>query len=66
MCTDMELAQRAGLSGVLVKTGYGLGEIEYILPRKTAKPVHIAEDLLDAVRWILAHDEVDQPLHKTS
>jgi D-glycero-D-manno-heptose 1,7-bisphosphate phosphatase len=27
MCTDVELAQRAGLPGVLVKTGYGLGEI---------------------------------------
>lgn len=53
MCTDMELAQRAGLPGVMVKTGYGLGEIEYILPGKTAKPVHIAEDLLDAVRWII-------------
>ncbi len=66
MCTDMELAQRAGVPGVMVKTGYGLGEIEYILPRKTAKPAHLAEDLLDAVRWILGRGEVDQPLHKTS
>jgi D-glycero-D-manno-heptose 1,7-bisphosphate phosphatase len=56
MYNDMELAHRAGLTGILVKTGYGLGEIEYILPRKTAKPAHIAEDLLDAVRWILKHD----------
>lgn len=53
MCTDIELAHRAGLKGVLVKTGYGLGEIEYNLPQKTAKPAHIAEDLLDAVRWIV-------------
>ncbi|RPJ22778.1 MAG: HAD family hydrolase [Desulfobacteraceae bacterium] len=66
MCTDMELAQRAGVPGVMVKTGYGLGEIEYILPRKTAKPAHLAEDLLDAVRWIIGRGEVDQPLHKTS
>jgi len=66
MCTDMELAQRAGVPGVMVKTGYGLGEIEYVLPRKTAKPAHLAEDLLDAVRWILGRGEVDQPLHKTS
>ena len=66
MCTDMELAQRAGVPGVLVKTGYGLGEIEYILPHKTAKPAHIAEDLLGAVRWILGRRDVDQPLHKTS
>jgi len=66
MCTDMELAQRAGVPGVMVKTGYGLGEIEYILPRKTAKPAHLAEDLLDAVRWIIGRGEVDLPLHKTS
>ena len=66
MCTDIELAHRAGLKGVLVKTGYGLGEIEYILPRKTAKPAHIAEDLLDAVRWIMRGGDGDQPLNKTS
>ena len=62
MCTDMELARRAGVPGVLVKTGYGLGEIQYILPHKTAKPAHIAEDLLDAVRWMLGRREGDQPL----
>jgi len=62
MCTDIELAHRAGLKGVLVKTGYGLGEIEYLLPHKTAKPVHIADDLLDAVRWIVRSGDGDQPL----
>ena len=66
MCTDIELAHRAGLKGVLVKTGYGLGEIEYILSRKAAKPAHIAEDLLDAVRWIMRGGDGDQPLNKTS
>jgi D-glycero-D-manno-heptose 1,7-bisphosphate phosphatase len=66
MCTDVELAQRAGLPGVLVKTGYGLGEIEYILPRKTVKPSHIAEDLLDAVRWILRCGDGNQPPNKIS
>jgi D-glycero-D-manno-heptose 1,7-bisphosphate phosphatase len=52
--TDMELAERCGLKGILVKTGYGLGEIEYALSQKKIKPSHIAGDLLDAVRWILA------------
>jgi D-glycero-D-manno-heptose 1,7-bisphosphate phosphatase len=66
MCTDMELAQRVGLPGVMVKTGYGLGEIEYVLPWRTAKPAHIAEDLLDAVRWILNHEHREQPVNKTS
>ncbi len=62
----MELAHRAGLPGVLVKTGYGLGEMEYILPRETVKPLHIAKDLLDAVRWIVGRVEGNKPLSKTS
>jgi D-glycero-D-manno-heptose 1,7-bisphosphate phosphatase len=66
MCTDIELAHKAGLTGILVKTGYGLGEIEYILPQKTVNPAHIAEDLMDAVRWILERGKIDQPSHKTS
>jgi D-glycero-D-manno-heptose 1,7-bisphosphate phosphatase len=65
MCTDIELAHRAGLKGILVKTGYGLGEIEYNLPQKPAKPAHIAEDLLDAVRWIVRGMGGNQPKHKT-
>lgn len=56
-CTDIELAQRADLKGILVRTGYGLGDIEYVLPRSTFKPVHIASDLLDAVRWIIERDD---------
>lgn len=52
---DMELAQRCNIGGVLVKTGYGLGEVQHILPKKRRQPDHIAEDLLDAVRWILDH-----------
>jgi len=51
--TDMELAHRCGLKGVLVKTGYGRGEMEYIIPHSPYKPIYIAEDLLDAVKWIL-------------
>ena len=51
--TDLQFAQNAGLKGILVKTGYGLGEIEYILPQNPLKPVYIADDLLDAVQWIL-------------
>jgi D-glycero-D-manno-heptose 1,7-bisphosphate phosphatase len=54
---DMELAQRLNLKGILVKTGYGLGEIEYILPAQHIKPNHIAQDLLGAVRWILDKEQ---------
>jgi hypothetical protein len=37
----------------MVKTGYGLGEVDFILPGFNHKPVFIADDLLDAVKWIL-------------
>jgi D-glycero-D-manno-heptose 1,7-bisphosphate phosphatase len=51
--TDIELAHRAGLKGIMVKTGYGMGDIEYVLPRVSRGPDHIARDLLDAVHWLL-------------
>jgi D-glycero-D-manno-heptose 1,7-bisphosphate phosphatase len=51
-CSDMEFASRAGIKGILVKTGYGLGEIKHVLPGRQAKPVHIAHDLFDAAQWI--------------
>ena len=51
--SDMEFAERAALKGILVKTGYGLGVAEYVLPGMTFKPSFIAEDLLDAVKWII-------------
>jgi len=57
MCADIEFARRAGIKGILVRTGYGLGEIEYVLPGRQAMPVHIAGDLFDAVHWIIHGEE---------
>ena len=51
--TDIEMARNAGLRGVLVKTGYGMGEIEHLLPHRAVAPDHIAADLLEGVKWIL-------------
>jgi D-glycero-D-manno-heptose 1,7-bisphosphate phosphatase len=56
-CSDMEFAHRSNMKSILVKTGYGLGEKEFILPGSTFKPAHIADDLLDAVRWIINNDK---------
>ncbi len=50
---DIELARNAGARGILVLTGYGRGELEYKRQESKAEPDHIAEDLLDAVRWII-------------
>ena len=55
-CTDIELAYKCGLKGILVTTGYGLGDIDYVLPTKPFKPFNINRDLLDAVCWIIERD----------
>lgn len=52
-CTDIELARNAGLKGILVKTGYGLGDLEYVFPHLSFKPFHTTDDLLDAAKWIV-------------
>jgi D-glycero-D-manno-heptose 1,7-bisphosphate phosphatase len=50
---DVELAKNAGLKGILVLTGYGKGELEYVLPKKEVKPDFIAKNLKEAVSYIL-------------
>ena len=54
---DVEFAHRSNLKSIMVKTGYGLGDIEYILPNKPLRPLHIAKDLLHAVLWILEREK---------
>jgi len=51
--SDVEAANRAGVTGVLVLTGYGRGEAQYRMSWKDVRPAHVAEDLLDAAEWIL-------------
>jgi len=50
---DIDFAHNASLPGILVLTGYGRGDLEYIVPHKKLKPTFVAEDLLRAVTWIL-------------
>jgi D-glycero-D-manno-heptose 1,7-bisphosphate phosphatase len=58
--SDVEAGQAAGAAGVLVLTGYGRGEWEYLRHAWTVKPDHVAEDLLDAVEWALARLESEK------
>jgi D-glycero-D-manno-heptose 1,7-bisphosphate phosphatase len=53
---DIEFAHNADLPGILVLTGYGKGDLEYIVPHKPIKPAFVAEDLLGAVKWILRQE----------
>lgn len=52
--SDLAVARAVGARAVLVKTGYGLGEWEYRRRHFTVAPDHVAEDLLDAVDWMIA------------
>ena len=51
--SDVAVGKRAGVTSILVLTGYGLGEWEYRRPRARWTPDHVAENLLDAIQWIL-------------
>ncbi len=51
---DVETAANAGVKGILVLTGYGLGEYEHFHTQPQPKPVHVARNLLEAVDFILA------------
>jgi D-glycero-D-manno-heptose 1,7-bisphosphate phosphatase len=50
---DIEAGAAAGVRGVLVLTGYGRGLLEHQKERFRTPPAHTADDLLEAVRWIL-------------
>jgi D-glycero-D-manno-heptose 1,7-bisphosphate phosphatase len=51
--SDLKCGVAAGATPVLVLTGYGRGDREYIGPVQTIQPSHVAEDLGEAVDWIL-------------
>lgn len=53
---DLETARRVGARRILVKTGYGAGELLSLDVQREATPEYIADDLLDASNWILAAD----------
>ena len=56
MLKDIQVARTVGAKGILVKTGYGLNTIEKDLASDSSEicqPSYIAEDILDAVKWIM-------------
>jgi D-glycero-D-manno-heptose 1,7-bisphosphate phosphatase len=50
---DIELGQRAGARKILVRTGYGEGELQWHVPKWSLQPDFIAADLREAADWIL-------------
>jgi len=51
MLKDIEAGKKAGARGILVKTGYGSNIV------RTDMPAYIAEDIFDAVKWILREQQ---------
>ncbi len=51
--SDLKAAAACGAKGILVLTGYGRGDQQFIGPRQEVQPCYVAEDLLAAVRWII-------------
>jgi D-glycero-D-manno-heptose 1,7-bisphosphate phosphatase len=51
--SDLKAAARCKAKGVLVLTGYGRGDYEFIGPGEEIQPHFVAESLQDAVSWIL-------------
>ena len=58
--SDVELGKKACGGGILVKTGYGRGELELFGAQWKVTPDHIAENLLDAVDWAIQQVESAQ------
>ncbi|MEW6264671.1 MAG: D-glycero-beta-D-manno-heptose 1,7-bisphosphate 7-phosphatase [Thermodesulfobacteriota bacterium] len=52
--SDLKAARAVGAKAILVLTGYGRGEREYVLPHQDVRPDWVAEDLMSAVEWILS------------
>ena len=50
--SDLQAAAACGATAILVLTGYGRGDLEYIGPTQTVQPRYVAEDLAAAAAWI--------------
>ena len=57
--SDIKCAHQAGCAPLLVLTGYGRGDCQYIGPGQKIQPAFVAENLLDAVEWILPRIDQD-------
>jgi D-glycero-D-manno-heptose 1,7-bisphosphate phosphatase len=51
--SDVELARCAGARSVLVRTGFGEGELAWQAKNWTHQPEFVAADLPEAVEWVL-------------
>ncbi len=51
--SDIKTAANCGAKSILVRTGYGRGDEQYIGPHQKIQPHRKCDDLAEAVEWIL-------------
>ncbi len=56
--SDIKTAANCGATSILVRTGYGRGDEQYIGPQQEIQPDFRAEDLSEAVDWILSRQNM--------
>jgi len=54
--SDLKAAAACKATGILVLTGYGRGDYEFLGPKQEIKPRFVAEDLSAAVDWIIKRE----------
>ena len=57
--SDVDFAKNAGAMPIIVKSGYGKGELKLNRSDSSMKPFFIAEDLLEAVLWIFSQEGIE-------
>ena len=57
--SDVELARNAGVKSMFVLSGYGRGEWEHQRSNWTVQPDLVADNLLEAVRLIIAKEDLE-------
>jgi len=61
--SDIKTAAACGARSVLVRTGYGKGDEQYIGPFQEIQPHKKCDDLQDAIDWILTQIAPDNAAH---
>jgi D-glycero-D-manno-heptose 1,7-bisphosphate phosphatase len=54
--SDIEFGRQIGAKTIIVLTGYGKEELEHIEGKWKSKPDYVAQDLYEAVQWILKEE----------
>ena len=53
---DVSMGMKSGLTGIMVRTGYGAGLLEYHSHQWDTRPHHVCEDLAEAIDLILLRE----------